>query len=368
MTTHRLWQPTASGQPAPHAPATPVASPAGGGKTAAAKAGETIYYKFNEAGGGLVTNYPSAPAGSWTPGKYRTALLGGVQAPTRQHNRVETGWAPGSYTGSLTIAAYLRVPANTPTPGLNYLLGVPVSGQARFFSGGSQKVIAPGFTNATLFTTAQVFALAKAGWVHLALVIDSTANTATYYVNGVAETPITITRVSVAATTFNVGQQVPSLGPSVFHSDEFCLLTCAATAAEFMAWSTRADAAYGKGGGATMVSMMGVPSVGNVNYALEAKGASNRSGSLAVGLKRDAIGPLRLPFDLGTILSVLAGCSWETITVLVLAFTTDNSGRSALPLPIQNNPTFASQVLYSQAILLPGGQQQTTNAFASAIE
>ncbi len=198
-------------------------------------ANEELIYKLDDAGGLRTVNFApvTAPRDGllvsttptpWVAGKFGGALAAGTITPAATLNRVETGWAPGQLTdSSLTWAAFLRVGNNNPPPSLSYVFGIPTAGQFRVFGGATTLITSSWRASApVLRTVASVYGLASTNWVHVALVIDAAALTATYYIDGIPEAPITIPGGFTAnVTALNVGQQLPTLAASVYEIDDF---------------------------------------------------------------------------------------------------------------------------------------------------
>jgi len=358
----------------------PQAAPTPGAP--APRVNEELFYKVDESGGlrainfalalpregQIVSNTPSIRV----PGRFGTALAAGTTTPSATNNRIESGWAPGQITGSdLTWAAFLRVGNSHPAVSLTYVFGIPTALQFRVFTGTTTLVTSSWTTSApVLRTVANVYGMASAGWVHVALVIDTSRSTATYYINGVAETPIAIAGGFTAnVTALNVGQQLPTLAASIYEIDDFRLLTRAASPAEVASWasaSTAADAAYGAGCGATLSSSNGPPTLGNATYSLDVSGPSGAVGALAIGaLRHDLLG-IPLPFDLGLLFPSLPGCNWESSADVFVPIALP-SGSASVPLGIPNNVSLQHASLYTQALVFTTSPS-SSNPFAVSIE
>jgi hypothetical protein len=233
-----------------------------------------IHYKFDSPCTTEVINYatgPSALPGNgvlettstispWQSGMFGGALAGGTTLAPTFYNRVRTGWDPSTQpvTGSLTIAWFLRQ-RNAPGTALSYLMGPP-SGGFRMFTNGVagrglyQRIILAGGgngVNATIAndfylpaTAADVQTLAAAGWVHIAMVIDAVAQTATWYVNGAQVLQLTGVPGALinAAGPFQVGYYS---SPSPYDTDEFLMSFRAYTPAEILALSLLPQAGDG---------------------------------------------------------------------------------------------------------------------------
>lgn len=355
--------------------------------SALAAQSEVLYYKFDgggakalnyaAAGGpapaeGVITNtLTTAPLDSFVAGRFGKALQGGSAVTPYQANSVATGWAP-NVTGSYTWAMWMYNSRGNAGPGLTYVAGIPVSGQFRIYGGSSILLTVGGAGGSTYYaTTANIYAMATAGWVHVAFVVDTSNMTATYYVNGVAEVPLTLTALpSIVGADFNIGRQATN-APSIYDIDEFRFLTRAATAGEIAVWSTAngaGDVAFGQGCDATMVSTNGPPQLGNVNYGLTATGAVPGVGFLMIGVSRTNVGPLTLPFDLGLVIPPMTGCQWESSGEVSLLVVLGGGGVGTQALPIPSNPALDGLTLYAQGLFVGGPRtMMSTNPVAIGV-
>ena len=201
--------------------------------------------------------------------------------------------------------------------------------------------------------------------------IDATALTATYYVNGVAQPPITINTgvtSSGGTITFRVGSS--STG-GVYDIDEFRLSARAAAAAEILAWTTRtsaADSRYGAGcNGGSLTSTGGTPKLGNATYALTLGGTAGSAWMLSLGASRVSLGAIPLPFNLGLLFPSMAGCNWESSADLILNGTLSGATTN-IPLPIPVSTVFEGVTVWTQGLLVgPTLSIQSTNGFAIGI-
>jgi hypothetical protein len=352
---------------------------------------EILYYKFEGGAGTKVVNYtpssspaprespifsnlPTAPAGSWVAGRFGTALAGGTAVTPYSINRVDTGWNPSSFTGSFSYGLWLRNTNNNPPPSLSYIFGIPTSLQFRVYTGSTTLLTTGNATGTTTTrTTANIYQLATAGWVHVALVVDASALTATYYVNGVAEPTITITGGAnfAAGTAFVVGQQLPTLAPSIYDIDDFRFLGRAASAAEVTAWALANPAAtsdFGAGCDATMTTTGGIPTIGNLTFGFTATGVSAAPGTLLLGLSRTSLGAVPLPLNLGLLFPSMGGCNLECSAEFTFPLVLGGGGTGGVGFPILPNPTYDGLNLYAQGILIGGPRGlMTTNPVAVAI-
>lgn len=337
---------------------------------------EVLYYKF-EGGGTKALNYAigspapgegtitntltTAPTTSFVPGQFGEALTSGVTPAPYQANWVDTGWAP-SVTGDYTWAMWMRNSRGTSGSGLTYIAGVPTSTSTfRIYSGSSILLTVGGAGGVTYYsTTANVYQLATAGWVHVAFVVDTTAMTATYYINGVPETPDVLTALpNIVGSTFHIGRQALTNAPSIYDIDEFRFLTRAATAAEVQVWATANGAgasAFGIGCGASLATDNGAPVLGNASFglAVSAPTAPSSVGVLALGFSRTSWGSVPLPLDLGLVLPPLAGCPLECSADVTLTIVLDGAGAAVQPFPIPVGAAYDGLQIYGQALLLGG--------------
>jgi len=349
---------------------------------------DILHYRFDEAYGTKVINYaanspaPSqgtiisllagAPAASWTTGRFGAGALAGSIASPNTFNRVDTGWIPGTVTGSVSYALWLSLAYNQPAPGLCYLFGSPTGGQMRAFLGTSGVLFTGGLAFPSQATVANIYQLAAQGWVHVAFVADASTMTTTYYVNGVAEPSrnITVTPTWTSPVPFTVGQQLVASPGSIFHIDEYLLTRTALTAADVLvlATSPRAgNAGYGSGCGAmTLGSSGGVPAIGNLAYQVVLASPSSAIAVLGFGSNRASFNSIPLPFDLGTSLGY-GPCLLDSSFDLATTFAVVGPQSAVFPLPIPADPSYLGVTFHAQAPGLVGNNLEMSNAFAIAI-
>jgi hypothetical protein len=347
-----------------------------------------IHYKFDSPCTTEVINYatgPSALPGNgvlettstispWQGGMFGGALAGGAAVAPTFYNRVRTGWDPSTQpvTGSLTIAWFLRK-RNAPGTALGYLMGAP-SGGFRMFTNGVagrglyQRIILAGGgngVNATIAndfylpaTAADVQTLAAAGWVHIAMVIDAVAQTATWYVNGAQALQLTGVPGALinAAGPFQVGYYS---SPSPYDTDEFLMSFRAYTPAEILALSLLPQAGDGdylsntaaQCGTLGLGSFCGRPSIGNAGYGLSINTAATGLWVLLFGFDRCTFGgAIPLPFDGGLLSPIAAGC--QVLTDIATTASGLAVGNANVPLVIPPVSAFAGLNIYSQAGLI----------------
>jgi len=233
--------------------------------TAAAQ--DLIYYPFLKGSGTSVTNlWKGAPAvgtlsttnttnNGWATGVGGGYALAGKEASSAL-TYVDTGFNQGTnsslFTGSFTVAFFMKEASTPSTLATYFFSGI---GSFRMFTGGvAQEGLytrAWGGAPADLIlrgpsnkATGQPFldlkAAAKKGWVHVALVVDSAAKVATYYINGSPFSTTVLTTPSAAPSgtgNFRVGMHTTSSTGSNWDMDDFRLTNRAAPAHEIQAWA-----------------------------------------------------------------------------------------------------------------------------------
>lgn len=310
--------------------------------------------------GAIVTNLAAGPKGVWKQGVWGGALAGGDQTQAPQaYSYIDTGWNHGTITGSLSYAFWLRMSPQAPTPSLSYLFGNGTN--FRIFTGGGGFFLTSGWGGSNVNTVANIQTLAKQKWIHLALVIDAAALRATYYIDGVPESPLTITGgANFAGTAFYVGKYSGLTNASIFDMDEFILANRAFSPAEIAVLSRSpkaADGRYGSGGcgGLLLSSSGGAPAPGNSQYTLELNSPGTVLYSLGFGASRSALGALPLPFHLGLIFPQSAGCHLECDPTLFSVSGAKPAGLWKIPFPIPPLPAIAGLTLFAQAPSIDAG-------------
>lgn len=348
-----------------------------------------IHYKFDSTCGSEVINYATGPqalasngslqststASPYVPGMFGQALAAGGPVTPTFYNKVLTGWDPGTQpvTGDLTMAWFMR---QGPTVGTsaNYLMGAP-SGGFRLFTNGVagrglyQRLILAGGGNGTNSSIANDFylpastvdiqTLAATAWVHVAMVVDATAQTADWYVNG----------TSVLTLQGVPGAQINTAGPfqlgyysnaCQYDLDEFLMSFRAYSPAEILALSLSqqaGDGDYNSGipsqcGSLGLASSGGRPSVGNVLYALDINSNINGFFSLQFGLQRCSLhGAVPLPLDLGLLAPSAAGC-WLLTDMFANVNGISSGSPVSVPFPIIPLPNLNGVTIYSQALMV----------------
>ncbi|MCC6672848.1 MAG: LamG domain-containing protein [Planctomycetes bacterium] len=335
---------------------------------AALVAQDILFYRFDEGGGTKAINYATgspapaegtivsglagAPQSSWAPGRFGTALAAG-QGTAALFNRVDTGWVPGTYTGSLSYAMWVRINNPAAPPSLFYVLGAPTGGAFRVFSGTSGLIFTSGIGSSPA-SVANVVTLARAGWVHVAFVLDTTALTTQYFINGVPETPRTITSAPswTSNVNFLVGNQLTTSPGSFFDLDEVLLTRRVLSPLEIQLLASTSRAADGiyKAGCGTLAlgSAGGPPALGNGGYALTLSSPGPLSYALGIGSNRRDVGGVPLPFDLAPLFPGLGTCLLDTSMDILVLNGAKGPGGTNVPFAIPNLPSLAGTSLFLQ--------------------
>lgn len=373
---------------------------------AALSAQDFIHYKFDTGCTTEVINYATGaqalPANGvlettsttspWTTGAFGTALDGGGSG---FYNRVRTGWDPGTQpiSGDLTIAFFMR---ETTSPGtsLSYLMGAP-SGGIRMFTNGvagrglyQRLILASGGngTNASIANdfflpggVSDVQTLAAAGWVHIAIVVDATAQTADWYVNGMSV--LQLTGVVGGASLTNAGPFTVGYysNASYYAFDEFFVSLRALTPTEVMLLSLSPRGGDGtfdsdiasQCGTSTLRGNGTAPSIGNSTYGLDLRSTATGAWSLNIGTSRCSIGGgvIPLPLDAGTITPLATGC-WILTDSVVSVSGPASGGAVSIPLPIPTVANLAGTNLFVQGLALgfvPAPSIEATNGLAIGV-
>ncbi|MBK8975214.1 MAG: hypothetical protein IPM29_04770 [Planctomycetes bacterium] len=362
----------------------------------AASAQDFIHYKFDSGCTSEVINYATgpqalgangvlettAPVSPWIAGRFGAALDGGGSG---YYSRVRSGWNPGTQplTGDLTIAFFMK--EATATTSLNYLMGAP-SGGFRLFTNG---IAGRGLYQREIVTTSSqgnrdlslpatvtdVQTLAAAGWVHIAIVIDATAQTADWYVNGTSVLQVTGVVGGaniVLAGPFTVGYYSSA---SYYAFDEFLISLRAYSPTEMMALALAphaGDGAFSSGiasqcGTSTLAGNGQAPTIGNAGYGLVLNSSATGAWALNVGGSRCSIGGLvPLPFDAGTLTPLAAGC-WLLADPAVSVGGAVASGPVQIPFAIPQDPQLGGAVLFTQGVVLsfaPANAVEATHGLA----
>lgn len=290
---------------------------------------------------------------------------------TATYNAVDSGWS-GALVGSWTVAWFMK--ERTPLPDtLAYYLFSGIANFRAFTSGAAGNgLIIGGFGGTDQTLTANIRTPAATRWVHVALVVDATSTTATWYVDGVAQAPTSSAGANVPAgtVTFKVGVHTRLTTGTFWDIDEFRLQNRAASAAEVASWAQTdlaAEGPYGLGCNGRLSAGGGKPTLGNAGYVLNLSGPVSAAFALGIGFDRLSFGGVPLPLNLGLVFPSLQGCNWETSAAVFVNGVLNASGIGLVPLPMPNNPSMVGFVACNQAFLSAGATLATTNPHASAI-
>lgn len=321
--------------------------------------------------GTIVTNFAGAPATSWTPGQFGLGLKGASTVAPATHNYVNTGWVPGTITGSMTWATWLKMDPAAPTPSLTYVFGNGTT--FRVFTGGGGFFLTSSWGGSNVNTTANIQTLARAGWTHLACVLDGSTLQAQYFVNGVPENPITMSAaVNWTGANFFVGKHSGLTNASIFDLDDFVLVNRAMSAAEIGVLATSPYAADGRFGSTCGPLLQGngqLPAVGNAAYGFSVNGPQTGFCWVLFGYSRCTIagGSLPLPVDLGLFEPSLAGCLGHVDNDVGALGTVLVSGTANFGFPLPAWQGLAGLNLYGQGFTLDGATAQLRASNALAI-
>jgi hypothetical protein len=377
---------------------------------ATATAQDFIHYKFDANCTSEVINYANGPqafaangqlqsnstSSPWDVGVFGGCLAGGANVAPTYYNRVVSGWNPSlqPITGSVTIAWFMRQRAgSTIGTTLNYLLGAATGGHRLFTNGVAgvsllqrEILVSGGNSGARDFqlpvATTNIQALAAAGWTHVAMVIDSTAQTADWYVNGTSvfqlqNVPGALINLAGSYMVGSYSTAATGAG-SVYDIDEFLISLRAFSAAEVLALSTSpkaGDGDYTSGiaaqcgaGNVTLSSAGGAPVAGNLAYSLDVAATTPSLYVLLAGFDRCTFGgALPLPLDGTPLAPLLNGC-WilADAPVTLAGVVLGSPSNIALPIPATTPLGFG---LYSQVLALDGTTFATSmsSGFASSI-
>ncbi|MEZ5990657.1 MAG: LamG-like jellyroll fold domain-containing protein [Planctomycetota bacterium] len=327
---------------------------------------EILYYRFDIGSGTTVVNHYAAsklaPAtgtmvttakAAWAKGMFGNCMQGAESGTA--YNYVDSGWK-GALTGDFTVAWFLKQRTTLPDTLAYYFFSGEGNFRA-FTSGAASSGLRVAGWGTDVSLTADIRTPAASRWVHVALVVDGTAKTATFYVDGVAQTPITIAGgANVPARTtngFRVGAHTRLTTTSWWDMDDFRLVNRAVPEAEVKAWSAAA-VGYAKNCGATLLGGgTGTPKVGNAQYGLTLNGAASAPGLLSIGASGTGLGPIPLPLDLGLVFPALQGCPWASSLDILVPIVTPNTGTLSIPYPIPNDVGLVQVALFNQCLLFP---------------
>lgn len=353
---------------------------------------EVLHYRFDGGCGAEIQNLGTAqgsglldsdlvgaPAAGRVAGRFGRGLAPGQGA---LRNQVLTGWNPGNYTGSFTLAFHASL-VGTPAQAV----GVPVpfghicgtnglSLRCSLGGGGAFRLDWGLFGGPDHIVMAQdVSNRMRSGWVHVAFVVNSVDNTASVYVDGVLDHVQALAATpGWFGTAFVVGN-LTSVGhtPSPVALDEFLLATRPLGDGEVLDLATSplaGSARFGSGCGAVLRVKSGRPALGGA-VVLEIADPIGDGWLLYGGTSRCRLpaGP-PLPFDLGSIDPRFGGC--EGLVSLDLA-TSDGAGGFVAGLATVNvqvpvSPQLSGLQTHWQAVVgRTTGALRTTNGVTASL-
>jgi hypothetical protein len=371
---------------------------------ASLSAQDFLHYKFDSTCTNEVVNYATGPSAwaangalgqnsgaPYVPGVFGSALSGG-NASLNIANYVDSGWSPLAQplTGDLTLAFFAKERV-APGTALNYINGTTLSGHRLFTNGIAgrglyqRNIVASGGNPSALDLSLPVAAadfqtLAAAGWVHIALVVDSTAATGTWYVNGTQVHQVNGVGPALINTggTYQVGRQLTT-NECNYDLDEWVLSNRAYSATEVLALSLApkaGDSAYTSGipsqcgaGNVLLRSIGGLPQPGNAGYAYEVTTTTTSLFLLIAGFDRCTFnGVVPLPLDGTPILPLLNGCWILADAPVAINGVAVVGAPGVVPLPIPGSVNLGTQI-FTQAlgIDVATGNSSMSSGFATAI-
>jgi hypothetical protein len=312
------------------------------------------YYKFDRGAGDVAINYAgvvggarglanlSRPSGSpWTGGRFGDSAL-------RAGSRCDTGWF-GDLGGRFTVSFFMRGNGAPSTASSVFTLG-----NFTCFTGGpaGTGMRCSGWGGNPLDLTDNIQARAAQGWVHVALVVDESADQAQWYVDGALRSTIALAqqaevRVPASATALQLGSS--GAQTSVYDLDEFRLTSNAASATVIAAWATDSPGvgvAFSAACGANL-RHSGTPALGG-SFAYRVEAAAGSMVALYLSAVANA------PLDLGALAPPLAGCAWYSDTSSpMLVFPVPQAGVATLNIPVPNDQQLRGLELFAQAVAVP---------------
>ncbi|MEZ5964469.1 MAG: hypothetical protein R3F56_11535 [Planctomycetota bacterium] len=335
-------------------------------QASAVRLADICWYKFDRGLGSDAINYAGVEGGArgaarlqnpsrspWTDGAFGGALAAGSTCDTGFH---------GDIGARFTVAWFMRQGA-----ALSGQSPVFALGNLRCFTGGvaGPGLQCSGWGGVALTLPDDIRSQAARGWVHVALVVDSDNGQATWFVNGARRqraTINTLVRVPPVAGSMLIGS---SNGQTcAYDLDEFRMVAEAVPDPVIQVWANDTPAAaqaFTSACGATL-RHSGVPSLGSTfEFRLEAAPSS------AVGLF--ATGAARVPLDLGTFFSGLAGCQWHSGTTAPLfVFAVGNDGLASRLLQVPNAAELRGVELFVQGLVVePTLTVRATNAYVLSL-
>lgn len=356
-----------------------------------AAAQDFIQYKFDSTCTGEIINYAAGPAafagngalqsnaGShFTAGVYGSALAGGDET-TATYNRVATGWTPQNspLNGDLTLAFHVRQ-VGALGAGAHYLFGASTG--FRMFAGGAaangllvRNMLAfggtPNLNDCQLPESAFDFvSAAAAGWVHLALVVDGSSGTYTWYANGAPVHQRTGVGPGLvnSAGQLQLGYYAATSAVSSYAFDEFLMARRAYSPTEVLLLSQTAHPGEGDyrsgitsqcgAGNVTVGSNGTLPQLGNNGYAIRIQVTQSSFYMLLPGVSRCTYGGvLPLPFDATPVAPELAGCMVVSDAVTLIGGIATAGVPLDIPLPMPTSSAYFGAPVFFQALALDLG-------------
>lgn len=340
-----------------------------------------VDYRFDSSGAATVVNY--AGTGSPAPslghllaatsrplsyGRSGHALRG--RLPHQRANVLATGWN-GAFQGPFSLGFWVHNRGSNSPAVETDLLG---TGAFRVASGGvaGTRLAVFGWGGPPLRLDSGDRLCDGNYWSHIALVVDPTAGTATWYRAGRAVETDTISVVpTVTATTegFHIGCSDDPATGSLYDLDEVRFVLGAVDAATIAAWAgdpLAAVATFGTGSPSTALEAIGMPQLGSA-YALAVQGPASSSYALAFGTSRETLGTLPLPLDLGSLDPRASGLLWHVSIDAAIAGTL-SGGKTNIALPLPADPSLAGVELFAQSLLIePSGALAITPALAQVL-
>jgi hypothetical protein len=221
-----------------------------------------------------------------------------------------------------------------------------------------------------------IYSLAAAGWVHVAISVDTSKKLLVWYINGKPGLPVSIQSWGRIQSTKNL--QLSYTDDAYWTLDEFRLSLRAVPAAEIAAWASTEPAAHAPFdkschpfGRAVILdgTAGGPPKIGNSSYRLTVYGLPQSVVALGLGSNNQSFGGAPLPLDLKILNPQLAGCFLRTSAEFVRFGTVGPTGALSFSLPIPNISAASGAKLYSQALLTSSTLKATmlTNAYATVV-
>ncbi len=352
---------------------------------------DVLHYRFEEGCGAEAVNHasgstvgpatinttlPGGVAAARVPGQFGTGLTGTIFPIGPGTTWLNTGWAPNNYSGSFTVAMWLRNRPGNPTAiSFGYLFGA-TGGNFRLFTGSSGKLFLSGVP-ASVTSVANLTTQLNAGWVHAACVVDASANQATWYINGVADPAVTLSSaVNLAGTNFGVGaRDSGGSSPSPLDTDEFLFTTQALSAAEIAALALAprgGDGRFGTSCNGSVLSGNGQrPSLGNAGFGLTVTAPNQSLAWIVMGFSRCTmlVGTVALPTSLGLFTPDLAGCTGFVDNDFGVAGPILLSPSGTLAFPVPNQASLQGFTFWGQSVMLDlvTGQLRSSNAIGVSV-